>query len=302
MQLAGAIPPMITPTTEGAGDIDTETLGSFTEFLLDGGVHALFPCGSLGEFASLTRRQRSTVIQTVADHATDVPVLAGCGGTSVGEVRDLATDAAAAGADAVVVVTPYYLDATEEGLVEFYERIAREVSLPIFLYDIPSLTDNRLSVGAVADLATRSNVVGIKDSTGDIIHHQQLIEATPDSFHVLQGMAELAIPALDMGADGFVAGPANVYPEALSSMYEAYRRDDRGLAIDLWQDVSNPIVAATKPLPTATGLKYLLRRRGHDVGEPLPPLSPAAEPDRDRLDDCYRRITDHLRSDGIAAK
>lgn len=281
---------MVTPTVNGTSDVDRGTLESFTEFLIDGNVHALFPCGSLGEFSSLTRAQRSTVIATVVENADDTPVLAGCGGTSVGEVRELISDAADSGADAAVVVTPYYLDATDEGLMNFYERLLTDTSLPIILYDIPALTGIQLSVDTVAELAAHPDVIGIKDSTGDFSRHQQLIEETPGSFSVLQGSAELAITSLDVGADGFVAGPANVYPKALSKTYEAYRRGDRNQAIELWQNVSNPIVAATKHLPTAVGLRYLLRCRGRGVGDPLPPLSGPSKAHRDRLDECHRRV------------
>lgn len=290
MELAGVIPPMVTPTTEDASAVDTDTLASFTRFLRDRGVHALFPCGSIGEFTSLSRRQRSMVIETVADNAAELPVLAGCGGTNVPEVRNLITDAADAGADAAVVVTPYYLESTDEGLQTFYDRLVAESPLPIVLYDIPSLTGNSLSVELVSELATRPEVVGIKDSTGDLTHYQRLVETTPDSFDVLQGMAEYAIMSLDLDADGFVAGPANVYPRYLSMMYEAYEQGNRGLAIELWQNVSNPVVAATKPVPTAAGLKYLLRRRGQDVGDPIPPLSVPTGSRRERLAECHQQI------------
>lgn len=296
MQLSGAIPPMVTATTDDTSEVDRETLGSFTEFLVDGGVHALFPCGSIGEFSSLSREQRSNVIETVVENSGDLPVLAGCGGTGIDDVRNLVGDAAHAGADAAVVVTPYYLNGTDEGLVNFYDRLLDDSPMPIILYDIPALTGNSLSVDVVTELATRERIIGIKDSTGDIIHHQQLIESTPKSFQVLQGMAELAVSSMDIGADGFVAGPANVYPEVASKTYEAYRRDDRKTAVKLWHDVLNPIVATTRPLSTSAGLKYLLSCRGIDVGEPLPPLSPPSRADKERLDNCHTQVESRVQT------
>lgn len=290
MQVSGVIPPMVTPTTDDRSGVNTETLASFTEFLVDGQVDALFPCGSIGEFSSLTYEQRLDVIETVVEHAGDLPVLAGCGGTSVGEVRNLIADAEYTGADAAVVVTPYYLTGPDDGLVEFYDRLAEDSPLPIILYDIPSLTGNSLSVDVVSELATRENIVGLKDSTGDIIHHQQIIESTPDEFQTLQGMAELAVSAMDVGADGFVAGPANVYPEPVAEIYEAHQGGNREEAVKRWQNVSNPIVTATRPLATSVGLKYLLQRRGRDVGGPLPPLSLPTQTDRDRLDKCHSQV------------
>lgn len=114
---------MVTPTT-GRGGINMAALESYTEYLTDGDVHALFPCGSTGEFSSLTPEERRTVIETVAESADGLSVLAGCGGTSVSETVTLADDAHGACADAVVVVTPYYLATTQTGLREFYEVVA----------------------------------------------------------------------------------------------------------------------------------------------------------------------------------
>lgn len=290
MQISGVIPPLITPTNGDRSGVDKDRLASFTEFLVDGEVDALFPCGSIGEFSSLTQKQRLDVIETVVEHAGNRSVLAGCGGTSLGEVKNLIADADHAGADAAVVVTPYYLNGPDDGMIEFYDRLAEDSPLPIILYDIPSLTGNNLSVDVVSELATRENIVGIKDSTGDIIHHQQLIKSTPDQFQTLQGMAELAVSAMDVGADGFVAGPANVYPEPIAKIYEAYKMGNRTEAVKRWQTVSNPIVTATRPLATSVGLKYLLRQRGKGVGGPLPPLSPPTQTDKDRLDRCHNQV------------
>lgn len=300
MQLSGAVTPMVTPVADNSSTVDTDTLASFTTFLVDRGSHVLFPCGSLGEFSSLTREERSAVIETVAEHAGDTPVLAGCGGTSIGEVRRLIEDADAAGVDAAVIVTPYYLTGRDDGLLDFYRRLIEYSPLPIILYNIPSLTDTHIAVDTVVELANDDDVIGIKDSTGDILYHQRLVESTPDSFSVLQGMAEHAISSLDMGADGFVAGPANVYPGMVSAIYEAYRRGDRSEAIDLWRDISNPIVTATKPLPTASGLKYLLRCTGRDVGGPLPPLSKPSQQDQERLIECHRQV--HRQSQSMEAQ
>jgi 4-hydroxy-tetrahydrodipicolinate synthase len=292
MDLSGAIPPIITPKSNTQSEVNSETLSSFTQFLVEGGVHALFPCGSIGEFSSLDRTQRMTVVKTVIENADGTPVLAGCGGTSVPAVTESIADAEAVGADAAVIVTPYYLNADDDGLAAFYESVADRASIPILLYDIPSLAGNELTVEIVARLATHPEIIGIKDSTGDIIHHQRLIEATPDSFDVFQGMAELAVPALDIGADGFVAGPANVYPNAAATTYDAYRSGDRAEAVELWQEVLNPVVAATRPSATAAGLKYLLERHGRDVGEPFLPLTEPSDAQMQVLDRCYDRLSE----------
>jgi len=290
MDVEGIIPPMVTPVTGPDGDVDTDRLRSFTGFLRDGGVHGLFPCGSIGEFPSLTREQRRTVVETVADAAGDLPVLAGCGATSLGDVRALVGDAARAGADATVVVTPYYLGADQTGLRAFYERLADDAELPILLYNIPQVTGQHLTVETVAALADHPGIVGIKDSSGELTYAYRAVEATPEAFTVLLGISELSVAALEAGADGLVSGPANAFPGRVTEMYEAYREGDRQRAVDLLGAVTVPVVNAIREPPTASALKYLLSCVGRDVGPPLLPLSDLDDAERSAIEDCYESV------------
>lgn len=290
MDIEGIIPPMVTPVTGRDGDVDVESLQSFTEFLVDGGVHGLFPCGSIGEFPSLTRAQRETVVETVVDAAGDRPVLAGCGATSLGDVRALVADAADAGADAAVVVTPYYLGANQAGLREFYELLADDAALPIVLYNIPQVTGQHLDVETVAALAEHDNIAGIKDSSGELTYAYRSVRATPDEFAVLLGIAELSVAALDVGADGLVSGPANAFPARVAEMYDAYRALDRERAVTLANDVTIPVVNAIREPPTAAALKYLLECVGRDVGPPLVPLGELDPEQRAAIEDCQARL------------
>lgn len=290
MQLKGTIPPMVTPTTGRDGGIDTAALESYIDYLMDGGVHALFPCGSTGEFSSLTRDERRTVIETVANSADGLSVLAGCGGTSVAEVVALTDDAHEAGADAAVVVTPYYLATTQAGLRGFYEVVAARSALPVVLYNIPHLTGNALSVETVAALAEHENILGVKDSSGDVNYHYRLIDGTPDDFAVLQGATGLALSSLEGGGDGIVPGPANVFPGAFSELYDAHRNGDHAQAIELASDVANPILGAYDGLPFVSALKYLVGLTGHDVGPPLVPLPELSDAQRHALRERYDTV------------
>lgn len=294
MQIRGVIPPMVTPTTGRSGTVDTDRLRSVTEFLVDGGVHGLFPCGSIGEFTSLTREERATVIETVVEAAGDRPVIAGCGGTAVADVRDHLADADRAGADAGVVVTPYYLTTTDDGMVDFYEAVAEDTPLPIVLYNIPQLTKHSLSVETVRGLADRHDFVGIKDSSGDITFVNELVAAVPDDFAVLPGVSALQVAALDGGADGAVSGLANVFPAAVSRIYEAHRDGDRDQAVRLLNGVVNPLAGALADLPTASALKHLVGLAGHDVGPPLPPLPRLSGAERSRLEARYERARESV--------
>lgn len=287
MELAGVIPPMVTPVRDKSGAINTETVRSTTRFLVDGGVHGLFPAGTIGEFPSLTSDQRFELIETVVKNAGNRPVLAGCGGTSRTRVQSLVDDAAQAGADAAVVVTPYYFDATQEGLCAYYEFLADAASIPIVLYNIPHLTGQRMARESVARLAEHPNIVGLKDSSRNFEYFANVQRFVPDSFAMLQASPELAVPSLDIGADGLVPGPANVLPKTVVDLYEGQRTGERERIFGLLQSILLPIINTTRPFPSPPLYKRLLRRRGYDVGPPLPPLQSLNGTQQEQLDACY---------------
>lgn len=291
MNIKGTVPPMVTPTT-GTTDVDTETLREFTDFLVQGGVDGLFPIGTTGEFPSLSREQRRDVIETVVDHSADLPVLAGCGGTAVSAVRQYVADADDVGADAAVVVTPYYQDASQEGLRRFYEAIADGSALPIYLYNIPQFTGNDLTPETTATLAEHPNIAGVKDSSGDFTYFLDLLEATPDSFDVFQGIPTYSIMSLEHGANGLIAGPANVFPRAVSELYDAYENGDDERARKRLARVVLPILRSTRSMPMIPALRYLSAKAGRDLGDPLPPLAELTPSQREKLDDLYRRVSE----------
>lgn len=285
---------MATPVDSEGQGIDEEALVEFTQSLVDAGVHGLFPGSSIGEFPSLTDDQHRTVVDTVVSAAGDMPVVAGCCGTSVPAVRTKIGTAADLGADAAVVVTPYYLRTTQAGLRGFFEAVAADAPLPLLLYNIPPLAGNDLAVETVCDLAETDAVVGLKDTSGDLAYQHQVITRTPEEFTVLQGATEDASTSLAIGADGLIAGPANVFPGAMADLYEAHARGDAATVERLVREVVVPVVSATDGVPTAAAVKYLVGLDGHDIGEPLPPIAGLSEGDRDRLSACYRQVTDAL--------
>ncbi|QLG61780.1 dihydrodipicolinate synthase family protein [Halorarum salinum] len=298
MQISGTIPPMVTPTLARDGGVDVPTLRSFTGSLVDGGVHALFPNGSAGEFSSLTRAERRTVVETVVETADGTPVIAGCGGTSVGDVLAGIDDAAEAGADAAVVVTPYYLSTRQSGLREFYETVATRSPLPVVLYNIPQLTGVSLDVETVTALSDHDDIVGIKDSSGGATYHFRLVENTPEDFSVVQGITTLATASLDAGSDGIVTGTANVFPGAMVDLYDAHVAGDRDRAARLLKDVVIPVSAGHDGIPTAVAMKYLVRRGGTDVGPPLLPLPELSAEEERRLGDAYDAVVGRLEATG----
>lgn len=285
---------MATPTDGAQRSVDHESLRQFTESLVDGGVDGLFPGSSIGEFASLTDTQNRRVIETVVDAAGDATVMAGCGDTSVDGVLDHIDAADSAGADAGVVVSPYYLGTTQTGLERFFRVIADESPLPLLLYNIPQLTGNELTVGLLDSLADHDSIVGVKDTSGDLTYHHRLVTETPDDFAVFQGATQLATASLEIGADGLIAGPANVFPGVMATLYDAYSRGDLGVAQQLMREVVSPLVSATSEVPTAAATKHLVRLDRLDIGEPLPPLPRLTDSERHALETTYRRLSERV--------
>jgi 4-hydroxy-tetrahydrodipicolinate synthase len=295
MHLSGTVVPMATPIAADGRTVDEDALSEFTRSLVDAGVHGLFPGSSIGEFPSLTDEQNRTVVETVVRAADDeTTVLAGCCDTSAPDVRAKVAAAAAAGADAAVVVTPYYLDAGQAGLRCFFEYVAADAPLPVVLYNIPALTGNELAVETVRELAAVDGIVGLKDTSGDLTYQYRAITETPSEFAVFQGATDGAAAALTLGADGLIAGPANVFPGPMADLYDAHAHGDDATVTRLTREVVMPVVSACADLPTAAALKYLVKRDRLDIGGPLPPLAALSAADRERLDACYRTVAESL--------
>lgn len=222
----GLLCPNVTPFENG--DVDEERLASLVEFILDGGVDGLFPCGTTGEFASLSPEQRRRVIGTVADAAGDAPVVAGAAGTSVPETLARIEDAAEAGADAAAIVGPYFHQPNgPAGTRRFFERIADDSVLPLFLYNIPMYVGSGIEAETVGTLAEHDAVRGMKDTSGDLSYFLSVDRHTPEEFVLLQGFDTLLVPARRMGANGGVHALANVIPETFEELFE-HAADERG--------------------------------------------------------------------------
>ena len=295
MAWKGVIPPMCTPVTPD-GQVNVERLRDYVSFLEEGGVHGLFPCGTTGEFASLNHEQRERVIHTTVDAAEDIPVLAGCGGTSLSGVRKQVRTASATGADAAVVLTPYYMPAKESGICAFIEDVADVAELPILVYHIPELTGQFLPTDSVLRLAEHPRIRGIKDTTGDLTRSFELIERTPDEFQVFQGHGSLATASLNLGVDGLIAGSANIMPAAVSAIYDAYAVDDHLRGDKIFSEIMLPLIQLCSQGPSLVSTKYLSGLTGPDLGPPLPPLTPLTCDQEATLEEAIQRIEERQQS------
>ena len=273
LALRGVVPPMLTIFDED-GDVDAAETAAHAAFVADAGVHAVFPLGTNGEFPLLSADEREHVVAAVAD-AVDVPVIAGVGAPGTRRTVANAERAVAAGADGVVVVTPFYYPLDDEAARTHYRRVVEAVEVPVYGYQIPGRTGNRLSHDALDDLAALEGFAGMKDSSKDVPWLGRAVDEHPE-LSFLVGSDSLLVPGLDLGCAGIVSALSNAFPELVVELYEAYDAGDRERAEEL-QTTAYRARHAIKQGPYLAGVKAALSLRD-DVA-----VSPGAvrEPLRD---------------------
>jgi 4-hydroxy-tetrahydrodipicolinate synthase len=226
MEIKGIIPAMVTPF-DADENINETALRQLVNHLIEGGVHGLFPTGSQGEFYALSSKEKQRVWEIVVDEAQGrVPVYAGTGAVTTRDVIALNKRAEQAGVQAVSVLTPYFITPTEEELYRHYTVIAESTQLPIVLYNNPGRTAVNLSADLVSRLAKHPNIVGIKDSSGDLSLTLAYLQQTGESFSVLLGRDTLIYGGLLHGAKGSITATANVAPSLVVEIYEAFLAGD----------------------------------------------------------------------------
>ena len=288
--LHGVVPPTLT-CFDRDETLDPETTAAHARFVVDGGAHGVFPLGTNGEFALLDADERARVVESVVDEVGgEVPVIVGVGAPGTKETVAHARRAAEAGADGLVVVSPYYYPVDDAGQVGHYRRVVEAVDLPVYVYYIPSKTGNELSLSALAETAALDGVAGLKDSSKDVPWLGQAVDAEPD-LTFLAGSDSLLVPGLDIGCTGMVSAVANLAPDLVVSLYEAYDGGDRERARALQSRVYD-VRSALKRGPYMAGVKTALslREAGPDPGPLRSPLRTMGEDDRDALAADLRRL------------
>jgi len=221
----GVIVPLITPLLANGG-IDEKGLAQLVEYVIKGGVSAIFVLGSCGEFPALTTEEKAQVVKLTKRHAQGrVPILVGVGETKTRRAVVLSEKVVEAGADTVVASAPFYYQYTQNELITHFTTIAEASKVPVILYNIPELVNHTLAPETVAELANVENIVGLKDSAGHMEMFQDYlhIKRAHPGFAVYQGAEPVAAVSLVRGADGVVLGLANLAPELCFSLYKAAR-------------------------------------------------------------------------------
>lgn len=233
--ITGSIVALVTPMVPDSLDVDWDALERLVEWHIEQGTHALVAVGTTGESATLSVDEHSRVIKaTVEISRGRIPVIAGTGANCTREAIELTESAKKAGADACLLVTPYYNKPTQEGLYQHYKAIAEAVDIDQILYNVPGRTACDMLTETVIRLSSVKNIVGIKEATGDLQRAADLIEQAPEGFAIYSGDDHTARELMLLGGHGDISVTANVAPNLMSKMCEAALKGDadQALAID----------------------------------------------------------------------
>jgi len=282
IDFSGVFPAMVTPFTDD-NEIDTETLRRDAQRLETAGVDGLVPVGSTGESATLSHAEHVEVIEAVVDAVEDVPVIAGTGSNNTAEALDLSQQAADAGADALLLISPYYNKPEPEGMYQHYRAVADAVEVPQIVYNVPSRTGRNIAVDTAVRLAEHENIRGYKAASGDLNRISEVIERTRDQdFAILSGDDGLTLPTLSVGGHGAISVVANVEPERTCAMVGAALEDDYAFARAIHHELgalTRQLFVETNPIP----IKAAMEIRGYAPGRIRSPLTELSDQHREEL-------------------
>lgn len=267
----GSIVAIVTPFKKGR--IDKKSLIRLVEFQIENGTNGILPCGTTGESPTLNHKEHAEVIEIVVKAvAKRVPVIAGTGSNSTTEAIAMTRHAAKAGADAALVVTPYYNKPTQKGLYLHFKAVADSVKIPIILYNIEGRTARNIETATVAKLARNcKNIIGVKEASGSLEQAREVKKACGKKFILLSGDDALTLPLMEFGGVGVISVIANIVPADVRAMIDAYNAGDKTTAYAIEKKLA-PLVKAmfveTNPIPIKKACELLGMCRG-DLRLPL---------------------------------
>ncbi len=279
----GSITALITPFNNG--NLDEEAFRNLVEWQINEGTNGLVPVGTTGESPTLSHAEHKRVVELCVETANGrVPVIAGAGSNSTAEAIDLAKHAKEAGADAVLVVTPYYNKPTQEGLYRHFKAIDDSVDIPIIIYNIPGRSVIDMSVETMARLFELPNIAGVKDATANLVRVSQQRAAMGPDFIQLSGEDATALAFNAHGGQGCISVTANIAPALCSEFQGACLEGDFSRALEIHDQlmpVHDALFVETSPAP----VKYAAERLGLCKSDIRLPLAPISEASRKKVDD-----------------
>jgi len=292
MQIRGIIPPVATPM-QANEDLDLPRLKWFLDHLITSGVHGVFVLGTNSEFYAMDDYEKQQVIATTVEHVRGrVPVYAGTGAESTREAVRLTKMAEKEGVQGVSVITPYFVIPNQQEIYDHYRRIAENTKLPVVLYNNPATCGGvKIDVETVARLAEIPNILGVKDSSGDLQNTIEFIRVVPERFSVLMGRDTLIFSAMMFGARGAVPATGNIAPRLLVEIYETFARGDQAGSMAA-QKKLNPVRMALTLGTAPGGVKAALQLLGMSIGPSRAPVAPLP-PDK------VQKMREALKSAGL---
>lgn len=279
--LRGSLVALITPFRNGK--VDEKAFQSFVDWQIKQGTHGLVPVGTTGESPTLSHAEHKRVVELCVEVAKGRrPVVAGTGSNSTEEAIDLTRHAKKAGADAALIVTPYYNKPTQRGLYAHYAAVAQATKLPIIIYNIPPRCVIDMTVQTMARLAKLPNIVGVKDATNDLTRPTRTKLAIDKKFCQLSGEDGTAVAYLAQGGDGCISVTGNVAPRMLADLHEAWQKGD----VKTVQHINETLMPLHEALFCETSpapVKYAASLLGLSSDEVRLPLAPASETARQRV-------------------
>jgi 4-hydroxy-tetrahydrodipicolinate synthase len=288
-RIKGSIPPLVTPFHNG--EVDYETYARLVEFQIKNGSHGILVNGSSGEPSTLTLEERNRLVDVAVQvTAKRVPVVAATGSQSLLETRQLTEYAAKSGADALLIITPYYIRPPQRGLIAYYLDVAALTGLPWMIYHIPGRAAVSVTVDTLKELRTRSaSLVGMKHAVNDLALVSECRALFGPSFKIFVGLEELSFPMMAVGACGLMNAVGNLRPRILSDLCDAVWRNDLAGAQALHQrlfEINQAVFFDTNPIP----VKYMMKRLALlPTNEHRLPMVPATAELERRLDQVLAR-------------
>ena len=289
--IKGIIPPVITPmNNDPEQTVNHQALREQVERLLAGGVHGIFPMGTNGEAYALSFQEKEEILATVIDQVKGrVPVYAGTGCITTAETIRLSKRAEELGADALLVITPYYNKPNRSGMMEHFCTIADNVDIPVYIYNVPARTGICIDPETVEALSKHRNIAGMKEASGDMSYFAKISALTGDDFALYSGNDDITVALMSMGAVGVVSVWANLMPDKVREMTHAFLDGDTEKARKMqlrYLNLINALFCETNPLP----IKTIMNMKGMDVGSCRLPLGPVSSASRRVL----RRLADEM--------
>ena len=291
----GCATALITPFR--GGEIDKTAYLRLLRHQIKGGVDALVVAGTTGESPTLTDAEKkwlfTTAVETVATSGRKIPVIAGTGSNNTRRAVELSRMAADCGVDGLLVVTPYYNKASEEGLVAHYEAITGATTLPVIAYHVPSRTGCKMSPAACKKLASLPRIVGLKDATGDLSFTARVASLCGDSLPLYSGNDDLTLPILSLGGAGVISVVSNLCPEAMTRLCRLWREGKTAEAKALQFSLiplCDALFCEVNPIPVKAAMEML----GLCTAEVRLPLASADEGVRRRVGEALEKINPYL--------